>query len=101
MRAVWQILHAAPRGGSPLPVDATPARDGPAVAAAPLNRLVRQLRQAAQADRLGDQPDQVLLERHLAGDAPAFEALVWRHGPAVLTVCRNVLGNDADAEDAF
>jgi hypothetical protein len=31
----------------------------------------------------------------------AFEALVVRHGPMVQRVCRNVLSNPDDADDAF
>jgi RNA polymerase sigma factor (sigma-70 family) len=43
-----------------------------------------------------------LLERYLERrDELAFEALVTRHGPMVLGVCRRVLGATPEAEDAF
>ncbi len=46
--------------------------------------------------------DAQLLERFLTqSDAGAFEALVARHGPMVLSVCRGILRDPRDAEDAF
>jgi RNA polymerase sigma factor (sigma-70 family) len=46
--------------------------------------------------------DGELLEHYLAGrDEAAFEALLRRHGPMVLAVCRRVAANAQDAEDAF
>src|SRR6516164_9599731 len=50
------------------------------------------------------QHDEQLIERFLVG-APgeadsAFEALVTRHRPAVMSVCRRVLAQYEDAEDA-
>ena len=46
--------------------------------------------------------DSQLLNRFLAQqDEAAFAALVGRHGPMVLAVCRGALKNTGDAEDAF
>jgi hypothetical protein len=46
--------------------------------------------------------DAQLLERFVGRrDATSFEALVARHGPMVLSVCRSVLRDPNDAEDAF
>ena len=46
--------------------------------------------------------DGQLLERYLTrGDEAAFEALVNLHGPMVLGVCRRVLRDPRDIEDAF
>jgi len=47
-------------------------------------------------------PDADLLDRFITDrDGPAFAALVRRHGPMVLAVCRRVLCHRQDAEDAF
>jgi RNA polymerase sigma factor (sigma-70 family) len=46
--------------------------------------------------------DGQLLEGYVArGEEGAFEALVRRHGPMVLGVCRRILHHAHDAEDAF
>src|ERR1700722_8764937 len=46
--------------------------------------------------------DAQLVERFLARcEASAFEALVARHGPMVLAVCRGVLRDEHAVEDAF
>ena len=54
---------------------------------------------------VGDQSDANLLARfldvHDAGSKAALTALIERHGPMVFRVCRQVLGNSQDADDAF
>ncbi|HEY7313908.1 MAG TPA: sigma-70 family RNA polymerase sigma factor [Gemmataceae bacterium] len=61
-------------------------------------QFVRTLRTQGCAD----QTDGQLLSQFLfRRDEAAFVALVRRHGPMVLGVCHRVLGNAADAEDAF
>jgi RNA polymerase sigma-70 factor (ECF subfamily) len=50
----------------------------------------------------GGWTDGQLLERFLANhDDAAFRALLQRHGPMVLGVCRRLLRHEQDAEDAF
>lgn len=47
-------------------------------------------------------PDETLLREYVTRrDESAFAAVVRRHGPMVLGVCRRVLRNNHDAEDAF
>jgi len=51
---------------------------------------------------LGEPSDRQLLARFAeCRDHDAFAVLVRRHGPMVLAVCRRLLGDVTDAEDAF
>ena len=67
-----------------------------------LGAALRQLNRLFADGVVAGLSDAQLLERFLGqGDATAFEALVGRHGPMVLSVCRGILRDPHDAEDAF
>ncbi|OAI46462.1 hypothetical protein AYO44_11290 [Planctomycetaceae bacterium SCGC AG-212-F19] len=67
-----------------------------------LNSVFRHICRLAGLSSVCDQTDSELLGRFSASrDEAAFEAMLQRHGPLVLNVCRRVLGNPDDADDAF
>src|SRR5262245_33718749 len=64
--------------------------------------LIQFLRRIAAPAGSGERADGDLLDRFIRErDEDAFAAIVRRHGAMVLTVCRGVLGDVAEAEDAF
>ncbi len=64
--------------------------------------VLRHIRNLFAEHRGVNLPDRQLLEQFaLRHDQAAFEALLRRHGPLVMGVCRRVLQNGPDAEDAF
>jgi RNA polymerase sigma factor (sigma-70 family) len=66
-----------------------------------INPLLEHLRRTVLRDGAG-LTDGQLLDRFITdGDTAAFEALVRRHGPMVLGVCRRILRDPHDADDAF
>ena len=68
----------------------------------PMRELVGTLRREVLRREINEITDSELLGRFVARrDEVAFEALVQRHGAMVLGVCRRVVGQEQDAEDAF
>jgi len=68
----------------------------------PAGVILGHFRKLLGEQHVGQLPDEELLRRFAAGrDEEAFAALVRRHGPLVQDVCRRLLHNEHDAEDAF
>jgi RNA polymerase sigma factor (sigma-70 family) len=67
-----------------------------------LSKVLERLRGVLGRRDAGADTDAQLWRRYVQQrDGAAFEALLRRHGPMVLGVCRRVLHNEHDAEDAF
>src|SRR5262249_20402583 len=66
------------------------------------NPLLDQIRRMAALEQLRQMTDHELLTQ-FAGqhNEAAFRVLMDRYGPMVLRVCKRILGNDDDAEDAY
>jgi RNA polymerase sigma factor (sigma-70 family) len=72
------------------------------MATGPGDRILRHVREAVLARHGAGLSDGQLLGCFVEGrDEAAFTALVRRHGPMVLGVCRRLLWHAQDAEDAF
>ena len=72
------------------------------MAADSLKRVIQDVRAMLAGQNAAELPDADLVRlfaRHR--DETAFRILVHRHGPMVMGVCRRVLRNSPDAEDAF
>ena len=75
------------------------------MADSPSDRVLRQVHRLFNIGLVGTMSDAELLDRFVShcdeSAETAFEELVSRHGPMVLRVCRSVLRDAHDAEDAF
>jgi RNA polymerase sigma factor (sigma-70 family) len=67
-----------------------------------MSEVIQHLRRAGLLQDAAEVTDGELLKRFVSRREPgALEALVRRHGPMVWGVCRRILGDAHDAEDAF
>src|SRR5262245_14772299 len=77
-------------------------RKGSTMTTSPMAELIQQLRRVVLLRDGAGLTDGQLLDAYISRrDETALAALVQRHGPMVWGVCRRVLGNYHDAEDAF
>ena len=68
----------------------------------PLGTVLHHLRQMLSPSVSGEATDRQLLQRFIdQNDEAAFALLVDRHGPLVLGVCRRLLDDSHDVDDAF
>src|SRR5262245_1090291 len=68
----------------------------------PLSDVIQRLRSISVLPEGASLTDGQLLEGFVSRrESAALEALVRRHGPMVWNVCRRILQNHHDAEDAF
>ena len=78
-----------------------PASQAVGYLSVPRNSLVAYIRRLVVSEP-GDADDAHLLDRFIARrDEEAFALLMQRHGPLVWGVCRRVLREEQDVEDAF
>jgi RNA polymerase sigma factor (sigma-70 family) len=72
------------------------------MATSQIGKLIQHLRRAVRPGEEAGHTDGQLLDDFLSRrEDAAFAALIKRHGPMVWGVCRRVLSNHHDAEDAF
>ncbi len=72
------------------------------MAGGPLNSVMQHLRRLAGSREAEALADSLLLDRFVhRNDPEAFATLLHRHGPMVLSVCRSILQDPHDTEDAF
>jgi RNA polymerase sigma factor (sigma-70 family) len=71
------------------------------MSAKPLTAVLRYLRRVAQAGPEAAGDAGLLARFVIRNDEAAFERLVSLHGPMVLGLCRRLLRQEQDAEDAF
>ena len=72
------------------------------MAKAAMSPILQTILSMVDDQRVKELCDRELLRRFVAEhDEAAFQTILHRHGPVVFNVCRSMLANQADAEDAF